>query len=517
MKAVKSWVFLFFIIVICSSLPADYSFAQKAAIPAIKFKEVDIRIVLQAIAEKAVKHGQKVNIVVSPDVEGVVSVNLANVDWFTALSAVLRPYNYGYEWIGENILLVDSLEKIQEREKSARERQEIEPPRTKVFRLKFLDANDARRMIEPVLSPTGRASVLELTGQAGWEFGTDITKRERSKEGKASRTKVLIVSDISQKIEEIESLLAKIDVMPKQILIKTRLMEVNHNLLEDVGFDWGTGSTGATATSAQFITGHKQDGEEMSQIGVRGISPEPSISTTPSGASGITETAYQLIYRKIAGSQFELLIHALEEDAKTNTLSAPVILTMDNQEASILVGTKYPIVTTEISTETGQIVGGSLEEYKDIGIQLNVVPQICGGNDEFINMIIHPAVTSSTANVSITPSGSETAIVTYPIIVSREAETQVMVKDGETIVIGGLIKDVVTKYEIGVPFLSKIPVLGWLFKRSTEDVDKIDLLIFITAKIVKPGEMLPQDLIRTDYITSKFKDEFAIEKQGTKK
>jgi len=482
------------------------SYAQNGPIPVIKFKDVDIKIVLQSIAQKAYKEGQRINIVVSPDVEGLVSVNLENVGWFTALEAVIRPYNYSYEWVGQNIILVDTSEKISQREAQAKERQEVEPARTKVYKLKFIDANDAKKMVEPLLSPVGRVSVLETTGQAGWEFGTDITKRERAKEGKTARTKVMVISDIARKLDEIDALFARIDIMPKQILIKTRIMEVSRDLLEDFGLDWGTGTTGATASSAQYIdaTTDPATAATLTQVAARAISPIPSISTTPSGASGITASAYQLLYRKLTGAQFEAVVHALEEDARTNTLSAPTILTVNNQEASILVGQKYPIIKTEVSTETSQITGGSLDYYQDIGIQLNVVPQICGENEDFISMIVHPAVTARLSDISVTDQQG-TTLVSYPWLTSREAETQIVTKDGETVVIGGLLKDVKSRYDIGIPILSKIPLLGWLFKRQTEDVDKIDLLIFITAKIVEPGEIFGQDLLEASTVPKEFK------------
>ena len=480
-----------------------FGYCEDEIISLIKFRDADINVVLQSIAQKATRNGRSINIVSSPNVSGLVSVNLENVDWFTALDVVLRSYEYSYEWVGENIILVDTLEKISGREAQEKERQEVEVPRTKVFNLRYIDANDAKKAIEPLLSAAGRASVLEITGQAGWEFGTDVTKRIRQKETKISRTKILIVSDISKKIEEVGSLLEKIDKKPKQILIKAKIMEVNVDLLEDYGFDWGTGTTGASGGS--YIGLDEDDDKDgllqmlTGQITPSLFNPLEGSALTPANAG------LRLAIRNIAGTEFEALIHALEEDGRTNTLSAPVILTLDNQEASILVGQKYPIIKTETSQETSQISGGSLDYYQDIGIQLNVVPQISGENEEFINMIIHPAITTRLADVSVTDQAG-TTLVSYPWLNSREAETQVMVKDGETIVIGGLIKDVVSKQEIGVPILSKIPVIGWLFKRYTEDIEKIDLLIFITAKIVEPGEFQPQEFLDTKKIDSEFKD-----------
>jgi len=280
-------------------------------------------------------------------------------------------------------------------------------------------------------------------------------------------------------------------------------MEVNRDTLEDFGFDWGTGLTGASSSTLDFVGASGSNREAMAghMLGDQNI---PSLFDPKTTGLDSSDTGLKLAFRKVTGNQFEAIVHALEEDARTNTLSAPIILTLDSQEASILVGQKYPIVKTEISTETNTVTGGSLDYYQDIGIQLNVVPQICGKDEDYINMIIHPAITSRYSDVSIT-QGS-TTLVSYPWLTSRETETQVIMKDGETIVIGGLIKDVKSEQEIGVPVLSKIPVLGWLFKRRTEDIEKIDLMIFITAKIVEPGDLVPLEIMDSEKFTTLFEE-----------
>lgn len=509
----KSRKFLFIFLSIYFLLIPPSIYAQEKSIPAIRFKDADIQIVLQSIAVKAIKEGKKVNIVTSPSVKGLISINLVDVNWETAFKVIMNAYNYGYEWIEDNIILVSTLEEIKEREAQEKKRQEVEVPRTKVFKLRYLDANDAKKAIEPILSPAGRASVLQITGQTGWEFGTDVTKRKRVKEGIFSRTKVLLISDITKKLNEIDALLEEIDVMPMQVLIKTRIMEVNRDFLKDIGFDWGTGSTGASSTALSFT---KLDEKNKRAVGGQSLGDQ----VTPSGfgpkTTAITtgNTGFKLGYRKLTGFEFEVLLHALEEDTRTNTLSAPAILTLNNQEASILVGQKFPIVRTTTSTETNRIIGGQLDYYQDIGIQLNVIPQIVGENDEFVNMIIHPAVTSRVSDVTVTDQEG-TTLATFPLLSSREAETQTIIKDGDTIVIGGLLKDVVTKQEIGVPFLRKLPLVGRFFRRNTYDTEKIDLLIFITAKIIKPGEKIPQEIIDKSAVTSEFEKK-EEKKQKTK-
>lgn len=489
--------------------------AEEGTIETLKFKDADIRIVLQAVAEKVSKEGKKLNIVTTPSVQGLVTVNLQNVDWQTALKVITTTYGYGYKWIGDNIILISTLDEIKERDTKERELQGIETPLVRVFKLRYLDASDAKKAVDPLLSPLGRSSVLELTGQAGWEFGTDVTKRARSKEGKVSRAKILLVSDVTKKLDDVENLLKQIDVSPKQILIKSRIMEVNRDLLRDIGFDWGSGTSGASDLNiTQLPLASKNDAVTKNLGGhmfTLGNFTTPSVFGPKTTGLNINTAGLKMVFRQLVGTELEVILHALEEDTRTNTLSAPTILTLNNQEASILVGRKYPIVEMSVSTQTNQIIGGSLEEYRDIGIQLNVVPQICGEAEDFINMIIHPAVTTYAQTVKVT-SQSGTTLVEYPIIETREAETQIVVRDGETIVLGGLLKDVKSKQEVGVPILSKIPIIGAIFRRNTRDTEKIDLLIFITAKIVKPGDILPQEITNGATVCSEFKKVIPKEK-----
>jgi type II secretory pathway component GspD/PulD (secretin) len=120
-------------------------------------------------------------------------------------------------------------------------------------------------------------------------------------------------------------------------------------------------------------------------------------------------------------------------------------------------------------------------------------------------MIIHPIVSSKSGDLSVKATSSDTPIVSYPILETREAETQIVIQDGDTIVMGGLLKDVKKKEKIGIPILSNLPLIGAAFKRDIYYIDKIDLLIFITAHIIKPGDVVSQEKIDTTSVTSKFK------------
>ena len=452
----------------------------------LDFKEADIQNVLKIISYKA-----GINIVTTPEVMGTITIRLVDVPWEKALDVILKTHGYGYDRVG-NIITVAPIDKLTEQKQKEVQLAQVQPTITEVFHLDYLDAQDAKNALEPQLSPRGRITVLAMTGQAGWEFGTcSLTaKRKRVEEERIGRSKILIVSDIPPVLDKIREVIEQIDKKPRQILIETRLVEVNNDFLRDIGLDWGTGADGVTTRVDQAV--NKKDGEAESTIGIQGLSTSNITSSifNPAG-TGISpgSAGLDFVFSKLTGTQFEVILTAIEEDVDTNTLSAPSIVALNNQEATILVGEKYPILKTEESTQSQYTVSQSLDYYQDIGVQLNVVPQISA--NDYINMIVHPAVTSTTSGVGSTNT------TFYPIIDTREAETRILLRSGETIVIGGLLKDVVSEGVIGIPLLMDIPFLGKLFRRDTKDTQKIDLIIFITARILEEGESVAEHIVAT--------------------
>ena len=494
----------------------------------LDFKEADINNVLKIISYKS-----GINIVTTPDVMGNVSVRLTDVPWEIALDVILKTYGFGYQRQG-NVILVTKIENVA---KIASE----EPLQTEIITLKFLDAQDAQKIVIPLLSPRGKISVLYTRGQKGWQFGTfkigrdsassaalikeaaGVTKSETvSYEKNAAgetvmkkaefdpsvKSKMLVITDTASTLDRIRNvILPKIDIKPKQVLIETKIIEVNRNKLRDIGLDWGMGSKDAATTNAVTTQGTKTAvGGHAGTIATTTKPLVPSLF----GPATSTILGYQpynaggeFIFQKLTGTEFEAVIHALEDDADTNTLSAPSLFTLDNQEASMLVGYHTPILQSTVTagtSGTNSTVTQTLDYYQEIGIRLNVVPQI--SEEGYINMIIHPSITSSNSNVTATStagSASDATTTLYPVIDVREVQTQVLVKDGESIVIGGLLKDVKGKETIGIPFLKDLPWgIGKLFGRETTTTQKIDLLIFITAKIIKEGEYTPEELARLE-------------------
>ena len=496
----------------------------------LDFKEADIGNVLKIISYKS-----GVNIVTTPDVIGNVSVRLVDVPWEVALGVILKTYGFGYQRQG-NVILVTKIENVA---KIAAE----EALQTDIITLKFLDAQDAQKIIIPLLSPRGKISVLYTRGQKGWQFGTfkigrdssssaalakeaaGITKSEtvsyeKNEKGdtimkKADfdpsvKSKMLVITDTASSLDIIRNvILPKVDIKPRQVLIETKIIEVNRDKLRDIGLDWGLGSINAATTNAVTT---QAAGTATAIGGHTGTIATTSNPLVPSLFSPATSTilGYQpynagaeFVFQKLTGTKFEAVIHALEDTADTNTLSAPSILTLDNQEASMLVGYHTPILESTVTagtSGTNSTITQTLDYYQEIGIRLNVVPQI--SEEGYINMIIHPSITSSNSSVTATSTaGSSTDATTtnYPIIDVREVQTQVLLRDKETIVIGGLLKDVKGKEIIGIPFLKDLPWgIGKLFGRETTTSTKIDLLIFITARIVVENEYTPEELARLE-------------------
>ncbi|MFH0828099.1 MAG: secretin and TonB N-terminal domain-containing protein [Candidatus Omnitrophota bacterium] len=508
----------------------------------LDFKDADIRNVLKIIAQKS-----GINIVATPDVVGTVTIKLSDVPWDRAMEVILKSNGFGYQRQG-NVILVTKIENMSKI-------QSEEPLKTEIIDLKFLDAQDAVRILIPMLSNRGKMSILYSKGQKGWKFGTfrigqttvdsamlqkeadakrlEIVSVEKNAAGQIVSTKMenepsiksktIIVTDTDSVIDRIKTdIIPQIDRRPKQVLVEARIMEVNIDKLRDIGFDYGTGLTGADTLDANSLNTLTKSGNTVkTQAGASLLNSQltPSNFGAKNSASGIEpfNAGLELLLKKVTGKQFEVMIHALEEDVHVNTLSSPRIVTLDNQEASILVGYHMPILASTLSKDgdTGEVViNQSLGYYQEIGIRLNVVPQV--SEEGYINMIIHPSITSSTTNVTANSVIGNTTISTdYPIIDVREAQTQILMKDGETVVIGGLLKDVQTKGVTGVPFLSKIPFLGALFRRETIDNSKVDLLIFITAHVVTDEEFSPEEITKIENRLKQMTDKPA--KQGKAK
>lgn len=448
------------------------------------------------------------SIVIGSGVTNLVTIRLNNTPWQEALDVVLKPYGYGYKLVGDTVV-VNNIKDIASME-------QVEPLVAEIFTLKYVEAADVLEIIQGLLTTNrGTVNILYSQPEAGWEFGgskpgagstaTSLgagggEKRERVGGGeKKKKSKTLVVKDTRSIIDRIRDLIASIDTMPMQVLIEARFVEVNSNFLRDIGFEWGTGANGASSAGPQAQ--NRSSGGNLFGLGAQlaGGSVEPAAFGAASASLEKTQpfnAGMAMRFQQLTGTQFEILMHMLQEDNSLNILSSPRVLAMNNQEATIKVGDKYPIIESNVTGGTGGSAGTTsttLKYYEDIGIQLNVVPQVCG--EKNVSLLVHPAVTELIGKESgvVNSAGSETAQTRYPVLSTREAETQIILQSGSTVVIGGLLKKRDASTKLKTPFFGDIPLLGWLFRRDTRDNDKLDLLIFLTATIMPSAGQIEND------------------------
>jgi len=460
------------------------------ALITLDIRETDIKAALNLLAEQF-----DLNMVIDDDVTGLISVRLREVSLHGALSAILVSRGYDYETV-DNIIRIAPTEVLAGERLIRQEREGIEPLISEVITLGYLDANDVIVAIEGLISERGRLNVLERRSFSGFQFGAQtvqvgssrgnsggdglIRSRQRVT-SKRSRSRTLLVTDTRANVERIKAVIRSIDVAPKQILIYARILEVETDTLEDLGIEFDLQLTPPT------------DGDNFSEVNL-----DFNQGTSSVGFPTTSNQGLNLQYRKLFGENAQVVLHTLLQDERTRTLSSPRILVLDGQEAAILVGEQFPIFETTISDQG--TATESLSFFQPIGISLQVIAQITAENQ--IHMIIHPTV-SSVGNFVTGSTG-----LSQPRINIREADTQVLVKNGETIIIGGLLEDVVIEREFKIPLLGDIPYLGALFTRTQTDIDQRNLIVFITPQIIEPDSGLTNEAERAAFLGIQDEDRY---------
>ncbi|RKY37595.1 MAG: hypothetical protein DRP78_00655 [Candidatus Omnitrophota bacterium] len=418
----------------------------------VEFKDADIQDVFEILALKG-----NLNIVADPDVTGLISVTMNDVPWEKVLSVVCRTYGYAYER-EDNIIRVTTLEK-----------QSQESLDTEVFTLNYAKALDVSATI-------------------------DVMKSERGSIKYDQRANLVIVNDIPTNIYRIGKVIKRLDTITPQVSIEAKIIETSLTDDDRLGMKWNvsavaTGSSRPTTfpwgidkgygtKTSQYLPLPKKPGEFHS-----GTNPSFPLAAADDYSFGILNS-----------SAFSLLLEAIVSRGKTNILSNPRITTLDNHPAKIHIGTDWPIAKYSFSEESDRFVITGWE-YKSYGVLLEVTPTI--NKDGFVTLKLHPEI--SDKQDIVTFEGAE-----VPILSSQSAEATVMIKSGDTLVIGGLLKNKKVTSKTKVPILGDIPILGLFFTHKMNAVEKKDLLIFITPRIVnadnnseQAGDILASQLVET--------------------
>ena len=418
----------------------------------LEYTDADIRDVITHLLGKA-----QMNVIFSDDVSGSVSISLKNVPFNEAFKTLLSMKSLIAQKISQNIVRISTRDSLLNDQKNAY-------LQTKVFFLNYVKASEIKSQIESIAQAEGRTTA---------KCNVDDTNN------------ALIVTDTPIGLEMVSDLISKLDKMPKQVLIEAKLVEVSLDSALHQGIQWSiSGNSNGNYIGAQdaasAIGPQTKWGEPKSITpGYGGSYTGTPPNLLPSKGGAGVELPANVIYgafrfgRITPNFMFDAVISAAAKKGKANVLSNPKIATLNNKEASINITNQIPYLTTEITNTSGGSVSSTKVTYVTTGIVLKVLPTIT--SDGKIIMKINPTVSQP----------SQTAPFQPPSVDQRTADTTVVVSDGETIVIGGLIHDSESEYEYKVPFLGDVPILGYLFKKKGKERNRMELLIFVTPKIVE--------------------------------
>jgi type IV pilus assembly protein PilQ len=428
----------------------------------LNFQDIETRAVLQLLADAS---GQ--NIVVSDSVTGNVTLRLQNVPWDQALDIVLRTKGLDKRR-QDNVIIVAPQAELASREKAElaarKDVQELAPLRSEYLQVNYAKAQDMAGLIKTqtnsLLSPRGSVAVDD-------------------------RTNTLLLQDTADRLADVRRLVATLDIPVRQVLIEARIVIVNNDFARDLGARFGftnnqkNGSNGLVTTTGTAAGTDTAIGSAITNVQGTGSIYPISVPTGPLASQRynvnlpVSNPAGSFALG-ILGSNFivDLELSAAQAETQANIISSPRVITANQKEASIEQGVEIPYQQSASS-------GATTIQFKKAVLSLKVKPQITPDNRIILDLDVHK---DSVGTVIVTSSG-----VNVPSIDTRSITTQVLVNDGQTVVLGGILETNQREDETKVPYLGDIPVLGHLFKNTSHKDNKDELMIFITPKIVREG------------------------------
>jgi type IV pilus assembly protein PilQ len=430
----------------------------------LNFQDIDVRSVLQLLADTS---GQ--NIVVSDSVTGNLTLRLQNVPWDQALDIVLRTKGLDKRR-HDNVIIIGPTEELASREKAElaahKEVQELSPTHTEFMQVNYAKVADLAKLIkttnakDSMLSPRGSLSIDE-------------------------RTNTLLVQDTSEKLADIRRLVQTLDVPVRQVLIEARIVIVSDTFERDLGVRFGVTtaqkccSNGLLAVTGNGVGADTITGSAITNLQT-GTSPFPVATPTLDNRYMVNLPAANIngsigVSLLTGSTLVDLELSAAQNEGKSETISSPRVITANQKQAEIKQGVEIPYQESASS-------GATTTQFKNAVLSLKVTPLITPDN----RVILDLDVSDDSVGQQVTSATGGSV----PSIDTREIITQVLVNDGQTVVLGGILDTTKTKQANKVPFLGDIPILGYLFKSTTDINNKTELLIFITPKILREGSNL---------------------------
>jgi len=436
----------------------------------LKFDDVDVRTVIKAITK-----GVGVNVVIDPEVKGTVSIDFSKpVFWKEALRAVLEPLGFTYRETGDYLRILPESKIMDEKR--------LESPKFYIIRLNYADAKEVKKEIEELVFKYA----TKYTEMEEKKENNKITKESEEKSIKIKKgnkgviyketitvdksNNALLLKVMPDHYREIVKIIKDIDKPVKQVVVKARIVQIQSKVTKDLGISW-------------LFSGYNRLGGGTYISGSYGFGVDKQIYTNL-----ITENTYGKIYQipvndstlalgvlnKAQTLRAELAIRALQIDGEAEIMSTPKVLTLDNKEATIEQGVEIPY--KESTVGSGGATSYSIS-FKKASLILKVKPHITNDNQIILDLEIRKD-SPNYEYVSLTGNSE-------PAIDTRNVKSRVRIASGSTIVIGGIYEKEKSKSKTGVPVVSRIPLLGWLFKRESTVTSDKKLLIFITPEVIR--------------------------------
>ncbi|MCH9695119.1 MAG: type IV pilus secretin PilQ [Gammaproteobacteria bacterium] len=433
----------------------------------LNFQDIETRAVLQLLAETSGK-----NIVVSDTVQGNVTLRLRNVPWDQALDIVMTTKGLDMRQNG-NVIMVAPAEEIAARETADLEAQlaisELEPVYSEFLQVNYAKASDLSMLI---------------LGDGG---GSNAMLSDRGSLGVDERTNTLLVQDTAERLQDIRRMVRTLDIPIKQVLIESRIVVVNDDFSRDLGVRLGVTAFNESNTGVTTISGTGTGTDTMIGSVLDNLADPangtiypielPTLNNRYNVSVPVAEAAGRFSLAVLENDYLvDLELTALEAEGRGEIVSTPRVITANQSEATIKQGVEIPYQQSASS-------GATTIQFKEAVLELIVTPQITPDN----NIIMDLKVSKDNVGEIISTGGLGG---TVPSIDTRSVETQVLVADGQTVVLGGIYETERRETETKVPFLGDIPFAGKLFKSTKRTDNKAELLIFVTPRILEEGSSI---------------------------
>ena len=440
----------------------------------MEFQDVEIRSVLDILAQFT-----EMNIVASDSVAGNITLRLINVPWDQALDIILKSKNLGKRENGNVILVAPSTELAEQEARELEAQQAVEsyaPLRTEYIRLSYAKAADVLTLISQ-----GSGSAGSNNAGGSTTGNTNDSNNLLSNRGTVTvdeRTNTLIVKDVAASIENIHKLIGKIDIPVRQVMIEARIVSATDSFSKEIGVRWGILSNGAANNRNLLVGGSNQTlwdlkdfDVETTTINGQTVSYPKYDITRPDNLNvdlGVDNPAGRIAFGLLGISDFmlDLELSAMQADNRGEVISTPKILTSDKQTAKVSSGTQIPYQEASAS-------GATTTSFKEAALSLEATPNITPDGKIGLQLLI--------------TNGTPTIINNQVAIAEDSISTNVIVEDGQTIVLGGVFKNRTNNGVDKVPFLGDLPYIGRAFRKDVRSNTKEELLIFITPKLINDG------------------------------